>query len=1014
MESLKAREEDEDKGQLLLDMLQNSFATSKFTGKSVWVGVLTSGGAAMLAFVVFCFLRTPNTVTYAPKTRVSKYQDSSSSDSWSYTSMRAPPRLSPGPFRWIIELYRFKESDLLFSLGIDMVVCLKFLRMNMHIFSCLAFLGLTVAVPVNVSYSLRNTLSKTATASDAFILMTPTLVSGNAMIAHVVLAYVFDAIVLFFLWKNFREIVALREIYFMSSNYRASLAARSLLLTELPKRLRSDPGILDVLGQLGDCTPITQVSIGRSVKGMWKIIRKREESVFELEKVLAKYFKNAPDSIPSKKPMMKPYKDDCDRYDEKTKVDSINYLMARIRRLEDRIVGTRKNVDSLREMPYGFAAYNTIANNNQAALAARHRRFYDSTSVHLACQREDIIWDGIELSRGELLGKRHSGTIFFTVLCAAWIIPNAFIGTFLSQISRIGVLWDSFGDFMDRHQNFFSFVQGFLSPLVTSLLFMILPVLMRRMSEYQGAFTKSSRERKTLRKLYIFFVFNNLFVFTIFGVAWSAITQIIQLTSTGEQLSTKEVIHKLGLAKQISSSILGISSFWVMYLVRVHVGASIDLLKGSGMLIQKVLHAFHYATPRQMIEWTEPPTFDFASHYNWTLFYATIALTFTTIQPLILVVAAFFFALDTFLKKYSLVYVFVPKVESYGSFWTILFDRMIFALLLGNLVMLLVTWTQGGWKIAVSITPLFGLVLLFKLYCYYKFSSRMKYNMCSIEGRAATGYGDDTELTTIYTSEELNASSVLSSSSKTDTSIAATVTSEPGDTAPDLRIEFGNPALYRRLVVPMVKRSAVSALDKMITDQRIAQLSADDSTVGSGSRVGWDSSMAGMSLDGVFEIVDESDLDIVKFQTDQNFRPSDDQHPEKSSSFFDRVTGRSTSNNSYDNDNDEEDEYNPDPDDPLRSYAPPKLSFPRIFRKSSALSSNLPSSNLERPSPAVSSSINASITRGRASPPQSFSMSRSSTNPYIVNDDEEVLTASLPTPFETPGEEDSQRLLGKS
>jgi len=54
------------------------------------------------------------------------------------------------------------------------------------------------------------------------------------------------------------------------------------------------------------------------------------------------------------------------------------------------------------------------------------------------------------------------------------------------------------------------------------------------------------------------------------------------------------------------------------------------------------------------------------------LFYATIALAFSTIQPLVLPVAFFYFFIDSFLKKYLLMYIFVTKVESGGAFWRVI------------------------------------------------------------------------------------------------------------------------------------------------------------------------------------------------------------------------------------------------------------------------------------------------------------------------------------------------------
>jgi hypothetical protein len=87
-------------------------------------------------------------------------------------------------------------------------------------------------------------------------------------------------------------------------------------------------------------------------------------------------------------------------------------------------------------------------------------------------------------------------------------------------------------------------------------------------------------------------------------------------------------------------------------------------------------------TPRQAIEWTAPPPFDYASYYhsiacrgvgerkvlaNQTQAMVTsctrsiaaprLAFCFATLQPIVLPVTALYFGVDAMLKKYLLMYV---------------------------------------------------------------------------------------------------------------------------------------------------------------------------------------------------------------------------------------------------------------------------------------------------------------------------------------------------------------------
>lgn len=103
---------------------------------------------------------------------------------------------------------------------------------------------------------------------------------------------------------------------------------------------------------------------------------------------------------------------------------------------------------------------------------------------------------------------------------------------------------------------------------------------------------------------------------------------------------------------------------------------------------------------------------------QYFLFYSTIALCFSTIQPLVLPVTFFYFFIDSFLKKYTLMYVFVSKIESGGTFWRMIFNRILFATFMFNMVVSLVVWSRYTGKVACYVLPLPFVLILFKIYCH--------------------------------------------------------------------------------------------------------------------------------------------------------------------------------------------------------------------------------------------------------------------------------------------------------
>lgn len=612
-------------------------------------------------------------------------------------------------------MWQAKEQELVDHVGIDAALYVRFMRMCRNMFLIFTVIGCGVVIPINVIYNLKSPLAENASKSDAFFLMTPTLIYGNPFYAHVAVTWVFDLVICYFLWVNFNKVIELRRNKFMTEEYQNALYMRSLMVTEIPKKYKSDEGLIALMGKLKVSRPIQNASAGRDVKVLSNLISKHEATVQRLESVLAKYLKY-PEKLPAQRPVCKPFKDDRGRNSGygNGKTDEIDYLCGRMERLEREIEEARNMIDNNKTLPYGFVSYESVEDSHTVAKSTRRKR-RGKLNCTLAPRPQDIIWNNIVLTRFERGSKQKWGNFLFICLLIGWIIPNAFMGTFLSQLSRIGALWKPFNVFINNYPVLFSIVQGVISPMITSLIFLILPALMRRMAQSQGKVTKHEREVDVTKKLYTFFVFNNLVVFTIFSVAWSGIATVITLIRSGQNLSFQIVIDRLDLPHQLAQAILGVSSFWVMYILRVNLGAVLDLLQLVSLLWRGFQRNVMSPTPRELMMWSGPQHFNFAAYYNWLLFYTTIALCFAMVQPLVLPVIALYFSLDSIYKKYSLMYIFVTKAESDGLFWPFLFNSFLFATGLGNVVLFAVVWVQGGWRIAVILAPLLPLLIIFKL-----------------------------------------------------------------------------------------------------------------------------------------------------------------------------------------------------------------------------------------------------------------------------------------------------------
>jgi hypothetical protein len=529
-------------------------------------------------------------------------------------------------------------------------------------------------------------------------------------------------------------------------------------------------------------------------------------------------------------------------------VDAIEYLSGRIRELEGEIKDVRASVDKRNAMSYGFASYSEIAEAHSIAYACRNKHPQGTTIVP-APRPNDVIWKNMPLDKSTRRWKRIVNNLWVAVLTILWIAPNAAISMLLVNLGNLGIVWHDFQISLGNHTTWWAIVQGVASPAITSIVFLLLPILFRRMAIRAGDRTKTARERHVTAKLYTFFVFNNLIVFSAFNAIWQYVTAII--SKTGDGIDAWQAVKEADLARLLFIGLCNVSPFWITWLLQRNLGSAIDLAQLWTLLWTFFVKKLSSPTPREMIELTAPPAFDFASYYNYFLFYATVTLCYAPIQPLVVPAAALYFIIDVYLKKYLLLYIFVTKTESGGMFWRVLFNRMVFAVILSNLVVFLVVWVQGdaSHMQAYSVVPLPFLMIGFKIWCRRAFDHKIHY----------------------YTVKNIQTEDGLASGK------ASTKKSDR------LSSRYGHPALYKPLITPMVHARAQNVLASIyhgrLTDSNNPETGDVGSMSGYSDTYRLDDMKSGQpgaasmnkQLIPGFEVVPESQLDFSYYKNRYEF-----------------------------------------------------------------------------------------------------------------------------------------------
>jgi hypothetical protein len=359
--------------------------------------------------------------------------------------------------------------------------------------------------------------------------------------------------------------------------------------------------------------------------------------------------------------------------------------------------------------------------------------------------------------------------------------------------SHLGLVWPSFSANLQAHPTGWGIAQGILAPLVQTLMYMGVPVVFRRLFTHSGDVSKTSRERHVTARLYAFFVFNNLLVFSVFGSAWRFVASVIAAQDRG----VWQAIQDGHLFSQLMTGLCNVSTFWLTWQMQRNLGAAIDLSQAWIFTYSWIQRKFFSPTPRELIELSAPQPFPYADYYNNYLFVSTVGLCMGTLQPIILPITAFYVGMDYIFKKYLLQYVFITKTESGGRFWKLLVNRMLFAVLLGNAVIALVVGAQGVGSInsvengnmLYAMIPLPLLLLAFKLYCKHAYDDKLLY------------------YSTIPYSDLEGSQHPNQTSSKRNQKVA---------------VRYGNPAIYKKLLTPMVHAKSQHLLKEIYHSRSLA------------------------------------------------------------------------------------------------------------------------------------------------------------------------------------------------
>ncbi|MCJ1383845.1 hypothetical protein MMC17_006959 [Xylographa soralifera] len=622
------------------------------------------GLVALIMTLAFLCLRRTQKRQYSPRTYLSTLRPQE----------RTPP-LPSGLFNWVGAFNKIPDSYVLNHQSIDGFLLLRFLKIASVICLVGCFITWPILFPVNATGGNQRIQLDILTYSN----VDPGAGSNPRYYAHCFVAWAYLGFIWYMIMREMIYYINLRQAYLLSPLYANRLSSRTVLFASVPGDYLDEVKLRAMYGK-----KCKNLWIATDCKALQKLVDERDKVAFKLEGAETKLIKLA------NKARLKSLKKGAAHHEEASldnntdmngesgsaaarwiqpkdrpthrlkpiigkKVDTINWCRAELERLIPLVdaeqakhrAGDAKFVSSV------FIEFYTQGEAQAAYQTTAHHLPLHMSPRFIGVNPDEVIWKNLRIKWWERI-LRNAATITFVVLLVIfWAIPVAVVGS----ISNINSLTDKvpFLSFILKIPTvILGVVQGLLPSVLLAVLMALLPIILRYMAKLGGMPSLARIELRTQNFYFIFQVIQVFLVTTLASAASTVVTKIINSPTSTPSL--------------LAASLPAASNLYISYfLVQGLTIASGALLQIVGLILFKVLGKILDSTPRKMYK-----RFSSLSGLGWgTLFpiytnLLVIAITYSTIAPLMLGFAAIGLWLLYFATRYNLLFVYNANIDTKG------------------------------------------------------------------------------------------------------------------------------------------------------------------------------------------------------------------------------------------------------------------------------------------------------------------------------------------------------------
>jgi hypothetical protein len=351
----------------------------------------------------------------------------------------------------------------------------------------------------------------------------------------------------FMLHHEYSAFARIRQAYLNSPAHAALPRSRTIMINNLPKKWMSEERVRELISFVEG--PVEMVWLPRKVKDMEKIFDKRNKECGKLEAAEAKAESMAVKNI--KKNKVPPVDgatteraDPIDRYilpkkrpTHRTgllglfgkKVDTLEYSPAFIREQDEKLAAERARLDDCPLLTTAFVRFARQADAHQCALNIKRQPGAKLVSAAIDVMPEDVIWSNLAMSAVQRKLRTFISWAITLFIIGTFVIYVAFVGS-VSKISTVCAKLKFLKWICGLNPVVVGLIQGVLPPALLAVLFMLVPIIFRKLLALQGEPRHSDLERKLWYRYWAFLLFDG---FLVVSAASGFLPILSKLTSGG-------------------------------------------------------------------------------------------------------------------------------------------------------------------------------------------------------------------------------------------------------------------------------------------------------------------------------------------------------------------------------------------------------------------------------------------------------------------------------------------------